>query len=271
MSANREPSRYHLRLRPTAMNTWPVSRNGESVSSAPRAAPPHMPDSTGQAGAPHGQDQSSETSYTPTAPAVDHALPAPADATEFAQADSPITELESEGTSRAMSEAMPIDNSSELSSTSSTSSESITPINESILPPASLQNLQGNNIVCQEPRRRAGIENTHQSNHAELTREQSEAVELAGNRMTEAQRELVDTRYRNLNIQTGTGESEVPGRDKGKGPDPCNWGDANLTGDELDPDVQRQILEACNRQQHKSKPGPSGNNGEAAAVKKQTV
>ncbi|KAG6899095.1 hypothetical protein C0995_007104 [Termitomyces sp. Mi166 len=71
--------------------------------------------------------------------------------------------------------------------------------------------------------------------------------------------------YWNLNIWTGTGESKIPGQDKGKGPDPCNWGDANLTSDELDSDVQHQILEACNRQQHKSKPGLSSDGGKAAA------
>ncbi|KAG6816165.1 hypothetical protein H0H87_008177, partial [Tephrocybe sp. NHM501043] len=41
-----------------------------------------------------------------------------------------------------------------------------------------------------------------------------------------------------------------PTKNKGKGPDPCNWGKANLTGEELDPEIQQQILQTCNNERN---------------------
>ncbi|KAG6914922.1 hypothetical protein DXG01_014408, partial [Tephrocybe rancida] len=104
------------------------------------------------------------------------------------------------------------------------------------------------------PRRRAYVEDAPDEEDSGLTAEQSRVVDMARQRMSAAERERVDTRYVNTssmpNVHQATSEETEqhagPSRDKGKGPDPRNWGAAELSGDEYDPEVQRQILEAAN-------------------------
>ncbi|KAG6912175.1 hypothetical protein DXG01_016755, partial [Tephrocybe rancida] len=86
----------------------------------------------------------------------------------------------------------------------------------------------------------------------------------ARDRMTAEQRRYVDNRNENVRvtahaprIKPNTGELS-----KGKGVDPHNWGNANISGDEIDPDVQRQILQACNDNMNRARvvePEPSEN------------
>ncbi|KAG6881847.1 hypothetical protein C0995_000368 [Termitomyces sp. Mi166 len=113
----------------------------------------------------------------------------------------------------------------------------------------------------EEHRRRTMGKAMHQQ---ELSQEQAEAISLARDKMTAEQRQLVDQRNRNVNVQPGDQNADRAGpRDKGKGPDPCSWGEANLSGDELDPEVQCQILDACNTQWDQ---GEGPDNTEEAAI-----
>ncbi|KAG6806234.1 hypothetical protein H0H92_012118, partial [Tricholoma furcatifolium] len=69
--------------------------------------------------------------------------------------------------------------------------------------------------------------------------------------MTEEQRRLVDERMSNARANDNESSSESqdeagPSKDKGKGTDPRNWGNVDWLGDEVDPEVQRQLLQACN-------------------------
>ncbi|KAG5633520.1 hypothetical protein H0H81_007136, partial [Sphagnurus paluster] len=106
------------------------------------------------------------------------------------------------------------------------------------------------------PCRRAYVEDVPNEGDTVLTRAQTAVVQEAHQSMTEAKRRLVDTRNHvvnniDLHVNSAFLERDNPGdssRAKGKTVDPCNWGDADLSGDELDLDVQAQILEACNLQ-----------------------
>ncbi|KAG6903550.1 hypothetical protein DXG01_016971, partial [Tephrocybe rancida] len=94
------------------------------------------------------------------------------------------------------------------------------------------------------PRRRAYVEDAPDEEDSGLTAEQSRVVDMARQRMSAAERERVDTRYVNTssmpNVHQATSEETEqhagPSRDKGKGPDPRNWGAAELSGDEYDPE-----------------------------------
>ncbi|KAG6913815.1 hypothetical protein DXG01_004137 [Tephrocybe rancida] len=87
-----------------------------------------------------------------------------------------------------------------------------------------------------------------------LTAKQSCVIDMVCQRMSAAERDCVDTRNVNISFmpsvdQATSEESEQhtsPSCDKGKGPDPRNLGAAELSGDEYDPNIQRQILEAVN-------------------------
>ncbi|KAG6887594.1 hypothetical protein C0995_014128, partial [Termitomyces sp. Mi166 len=246
MSSN-VSTRYNLRLRPTAMHSaGQVSRTGDSVSSAPRAAPPQVPISADQAGARRGQDQSSGAPEKTTAPA-DSSLTAPANDSDSAQAESSLTELESEKASQVALEEIARD----LDSSSSDNEDVVTGNKMYDSPMCDSDILQERISVAREgPRRRARTETTYENCVEGLSREQSKAFEQARNNLTNEQRELVDARQRNIRFGTPGQSADTGGqaRTKGKGPDPRNWGEANLSGDELDPDAQRQILEACNDQ-----------------------
>ncbi|KAG6823358.1 hypothetical protein H0H92_010484, partial [Tricholoma furcatifolium] len=69
--------------------------------------------------------------------------------------------------------------------------------------------------------------------------------------MSNEQRREVDERMKNARVDDGVSSAESqdeagPSKDKGKGTDPRNWGNLDFLSDEVDPEVQRQIMQACN-------------------------
>ena len=85
-----------------------------------------------------------------------------------------------------------------------------------------------------------------------LTIEQSRAIGLARNSMTDEERERFDRRAEHV-CTVRNSENFQPSDDsvseesllgKGKGIDPRNWGSLDLPTAELDPQIQRQLLEA---------------------------
>ncbi|KAG6871894.1 hypothetical protein C0995_015239 [Termitomyces sp. Mi166 len=186
-----------------------VSRMGDSV--------PILAD---QAGARHSQDQSLGAPEKITTPVVDSLLTALANDGDSAQAESSFTELESEKASQVALEKIVRD----LDSSSSDNEDVVT----------------DNKMT----------ETTYKNSVEGLSWEQSDAFKQARNNLTNEQRELVDTHQHNICFGT-PGQSANTGEQaqtKGKGPDPHNWGEANLSRDELDPNVQCQILEVCGNQ-----------------------
>ncbi|KAG5334873.1 hypothetical protein C0989_002758 [Termitomyces sp. Mn162] len=209
MSTNTE-FRYNFCLKPTAVrHTGRVSRAEEAVGSVYRAAPPHL---------------------TSTAPAVDSSSTASADVRDSAPAESPLTESLSDEETKLTSEKV-LDEIEDNPSTS-TDTEETSVANIFATPRIDNENLQENtNIRFDEPRRRARIENTNQNkrNTADLTSEQADTINLARNDMTPSQRELIDTRNRNLSTATARAMTDNgTSTEKGKGTDPGNWGNADL-------------------------------------------
>ena len=100
------------------------------------------------------------------------------------------------------------------------------------------------------PRRRARVEIAD----ADLMEDYDRTFDTARDNLTNAERERIDRRFANISVAAVNlapeGEAilaEGTSKSKGKSVDPHNWGDAQLTGDELDPEIQQQILENCNR------------------------
>ncbi|KAG5350142.1 hypothetical protein C0989_012511, partial [Termitomyces sp. Mn162] len=118
--------------------------------------------------------------------------------------------------------------------------------------------LENEKVITEESRRRARNESTNQNevSYMGLSQEQSTTIEQARINMTEEQRDLVETRIRNVQFGSIIMENDALGtsRNKGKGPDPRNWGEANLSEDELEPDIQEQLLEDCANQQNNPAP-----------------
>ncbi|KAG1793840.1 uncharacterized protein HD556DRAFT_1476184 [Suillus plorans] len=81
-----------------------------------------------------------------------------------------------------------------------------------------------------------------------LTREQENLVREAENKLTPAEKERVWTRWNIPSRPSSDGsepeESQVagPSKDKGKVPDPRNWGNANLDEEDIDLEAQRAAL-----------------------------
>ncbi|KAG6834104.1 hypothetical protein H0H93_011927, partial [Arthromyces matolae] len=94
-----------------------------------------------------------------------------------------------------------------------------------------------------------GVPNTS-STDTVLNSEQLEAVKLANRGMTDEQRRAFErpqvkvTKPSQPAVQQNSGEGTS--KNKGKGIDPKNWGQMELSGEEYDPEVQEQILKACN-------------------------
>ncbi|KAG5335349.1 hypothetical protein C0989_001344 [Termitomyces sp. Mn162] len=206
-----------------------------------------MPDSPNPAGPRRGLVQGSEASEKTTAPAAKASFSAPADESDSALAESPLTDEESEKGSNQLPEAqgMEVDNNASSSENGDDSTANIY-----ATPRVDNENHLGmENMMGEEPRRWARAENTDQNEVSQmgLSQEQSTTIEQARNNMTKEQRNLVDTRIRNVQFGSMLMENDTLGtsRNKGKGPDPRNWGEANLSEDELEPDVWEQILEEC--------------------------
>ncbi|KAG1802285.1 uncharacterized protein HD556DRAFT_1190610, partial [Suillus plorans] len=81
-----------------------------------------------------------------------------------------------------------------------------------------------------------------------LTREQENLVREAENKLTPAEKERVRTRWNIPSRPSSDGseseESQVagPSKDKGKVPDPRNWGNANLDEEDIDLEAQHAAL-----------------------------
>ncbi|KAH0585331.1 hypothetical protein H2248_008572 [Termitomyces sp. 'cryptogamus'] len=211
-------------------HTGQVSRAGEVVSSMPQAAPPYL---------------------TSTALAVDSLSTALADVRDSALAESPLTELLLNEEAKLTLEKV-LEESEDNPSTS-TDNEETSVANIYATPCIDNQNLQeNNNIRFDEPHQWVRIETTNQNerNMADLTREQADTINLACNNMTPSQQELADMHNWKLNMATAQVMADSsPVINKGKGPNPCNWGEADLLGEELEPGVQHQILEEYNAHQ----------------------
>ncbi|KAG6825059.1 hypothetical protein H0H92_004978 [Tricholoma furcatifolium] len=91
-----------------------------------------------------------------------------------------------------------------------------------------------------------------------LSAEQHDVVNLARANMSDEQRREVDERMKKARVDDGMSSAESqdeagPSKDKGKGTDPRNWGNLDFLSDEVDPEVQRQIMQACNDIMHENK------------------
>jgi hypothetical protein len=81
-----------------------------------------------------------------------------------------------------------------------------------------------------------------------LTSEQQTAVQAAEQGLTALERERIDRRYENLQVnpESESEPSGIEGPSKGKGVDPKNWGALDLDPSELDLDAQKGALETWN-------------------------
>ncbi|KAG2365356.1 hypothetical protein BDR07DRAFT_1481479 [Suillus spraguei] len=77
-----------------------------------------------------------------------------------------------------------------------------------------------------------------------MNQEQVNLVRIAESELTEHDSKIIDARNRNLNLTRESNESRGEGtsRDKGKAPDPRNWGNVGLEEEEVDLDAQRAAL-----------------------------
>ena len=90
----------------------------------------------------------------------------------------------------------------------------------------------------------------------ELTREQARMVEAASKRLTTSQREILRRRQRKIPAEQGESESSEEDRprkatDKGKGIDPLEWGNVNISQESLEVDAQAAALESIAQQLRK--------------------
>ena len=115
------------------------------------------------------------------------------------------------------------------------------------------ENLQENesiSTILKDPHQRAREEVTDQNDQTNLTKEQYEMVKHGKISITPAQRKLINECNQKVHAWAAKTLGEGgPSQTKGKEPDPCNWGNANLSEEDLDPDVQQQILNECNTHQ----------------------
>ncbi|KAG1811324.1 hypothetical protein EV424DRAFT_1349662 [Suillus variegatus] len=128
-----------------------------------------------------------------------------------------------------------------------------TPVNErsrSPERPTDTGNGQSGEWTTIEQRRAAGARGVTQKKgeHQNLTWEQENLVRKAENKLTLAERERVRTRW-NIPSRPSSDSSESeespvagPSKDKGKIPDPRNWGDVDLDDEDIDLEAQRATL-----------------------------
>jgi hypothetical protein len=80
-----------------------------------------------------------------------------------------------------------------------------------------------------------------------LSQEQDNLVRLAEKELTKEDRKRIEVRNHTLNLSregSTLSKGEGPSRDKGKEPDPANWGNLELDDGEVDLDTQRAALES---------------------------
>ena len=90
----------------------------------------------------------------------------------------------------------------------------------------------------------------------ELTTEQDTVVNQAEEQLTIAQKEQLSCRYEKVQSyamprERSESRGEGPSTSKGKGADPCNWGNAQLSDSDLDVDAQRVALESFTKNHDK--------------------
>ena len=88
----------------------------------------------------------------------------------------------------------------------------------------------------------------------ELTAEQARVVYAATNNMTIQQKETLKRRHDKVNSPQSPTHSngEGPSRNKGKGIDPREWGNVNISQESLDVEAQVAALESFNKQPHET-------------------
>jgi len=104
-----------------------------------------------------------------------------------------------------------------------------------------------------------------------LSQEQENLVKLAETQLSKTDRKKIEARERVLNLRKTRAESAEPraggpSKDKGKAPDPKDWGGIDLQDEELDLEAQREAFEsyrlareqASNLQEHQSEHSDSG-------------
>ena len=102
------------------------------------------------------------------------------------------------------------------------------------------------------------------TSNRELTEEQSQAVRAATTNMTTPQRDVLHRRQKKVHMQQRSptpSRKEGPSRQKGKGIDPREWGNVNISRESLDLEAQATALESI-AQQHRA------NNGQEVHVPK---
>ena len=90
----------------------------------------------------------------------------------------------------------------------------------------------------------------------ELTEEQSQAVKAATTNMTTPQREMVSRRQRKVPVRRGSptpSREEGTSRKKGKGIDPREWGNVNISRESLDVEAQAMAFESITQQHRMDK------------------
>jgi RNase H-like domain found in reverse transcriptase/Integrase zinc binding domain/Reverse transcriptase (RNA-dependent DNA polymerase)/Retroviral aspartyl protease/Zinc knuckle len=95
-----------------------------------------------------------------------------------------------------------------------------------------------------------------------LTQEQLLAVKAASNSLTAKQKEVLRRRQKKIPIEednSSVSQEEGPSRDKGKGIDPKEWGNVNISRESLDLEAQAAALDSiaqrnANRQQERDEP-----------------
>ncbi|KNZ79150.1 hypothetical protein J132_00209 [Termitomyces sp. J132] len=152
-----------------------------------------------------------------TAPAAKSASSAPADILESAPAESSLTDI-SEASFQMTSEETQMEIKSELSNVQE----------RTMVPP-------------EEATQRVTTEDNNQKRPGGLTAEL--ANQDLGPGLVPLMEKSQEDRHVSFNNMLEAEPSTHIG--KGKGPDPQEWGAAQLSEDELNPEIQQQILEAC--------------------------
>jgi hypothetical protein len=111
-------------------------------------------------------------------------------------------------------------------------------------------------------RTRSNLPSRNTGQARELTRDQAQVVDTATSRLTESQRKVIERRQEKMGAPTTAhfrpegsdySQEEGPSRPKGKGVDPRNWGEVNVSQESLDLEAQAAALKSL----EESKRGPT--------------
>ncbi|KAG6875350.1 hypothetical protein C0993_009660, partial [Termitomyces sp. T159_Od127] len=102
------------------------------------------------------------------------------------------------------------------------------------------------------PHKRVRVEDaSSDSENQGLSEDQTLLIDKARNTLTQANREHINHRYANIHMNAididlneESNQPEGRLRPKGKEADPCNWGGVQLMGREMNPEVQRRLLDS---------------------------